>query len=102
MCEEIAGSWAGYSDAMDQIGPPPEAVRMPSCPECGSTVRAVEWLLAIEREDDGRRGVCKYVLYCPDDGALWKWADRPDDPWTMDPVSTALLAQRLAPKPDRS
>lgn len=76
--------------------PPRQPTAMPPCPICGQPVRAVVWLLVIERPDDGKHGICKYLLYCATDGARWKWADRPDDEWTYDQVSTDYHAKRLA------
>ena len=57
----------------------------PPCPFCGESLRAIEWRLMIEREDDGKTKICKYVIHCATDGSFWQWADRmQDDGWQPD------------------
>ena len=72
---------------------------MPPCPD-GVRVAAVMWLLTKRRKDDGRKGVCRYVVYCRDHGAWWQWSDRPDDGWQPDGEATELLSKRVSSNSD--
>jgi len=68
---------------------------MAPCPVCGRPVRAEQYILTLRRKDDGKQHVCRYVLFCVDDGARWKWEDRPSDPWTEDSWLTDILTKQL-------
>jgi hypothetical protein len=64
----------------------------------GIPVEAVETRSIIERQDDGRRLARQIVIYCPTDGARWRWEDRWDESWTFDAASTDFMNRRRATK----
>jgi hypothetical protein len=66
--------------------------RRPRCPACGRWDRDVAVSLVLMAPSAGDRRACREYVFCREGhGPYWRWLDRPDDPWTIEPESGRLF-----------